>query len=285
MRPLLIELFAGLHGWGEPAVELGWRVVAFDIVDMRRALGMPPVAGIDLVLQDVATIHGSQFRDADLIVASPPCPEFSYMAMPFSRGKQIAAALRGQSEFPKDYTGSRTISDLTSLFHACFRIQREACEAAGRHIPLIVENVRGAQPWVGRAKWHFGSYFLWGDVPALMPISRIVNVPGNDTFKKTGDVCGKFTDPRYPSGGMKGTGAKFCDSGFNVANAQRLREVNNGLKQTGLSGPAWFDKWMASHSSRSDSRKAASALIARIPEELARHIARVFYPRPEVNAA
>jgi hypothetical protein len=31
------------------------------------------------------------------------------------------------------------------------------------------ENVRGAQPWVGRAQWHFGSYYLWGDVPALMP--------------------------------------------------------------------------------------------------------------------
>lgn len=55
------------------------------------------------------------------------------------------------------------------LFDACFRIQREASEAARRYIPLIVENVKGTQPWVGRAKWHFGSYYLWGDVPALMP--------------------------------------------------------------------------------------------------------------------
>jgi hypothetical protein len=33
----------------------------------------------------------------------------------------------------------------------------------------VVENVCGAQKWVGRARWHFGSYYLWGDVPALMP--------------------------------------------------------------------------------------------------------------------
>ena len=58
-----------------------------------------------------------------------------------------------------------------TLFEACFRIQREACEAAGRHIPLVVENVRGAQKWVGRARWNFGSFYLWGDVPALMPTS------------------------------------------------------------------------------------------------------------------
>ena len=49
--------------------------------------------------------------------------------------------------------------------------QREACEAAGRHIPLVVENVRGAQKWVGRARWNFGSFYLWGDVPALMPMT------------------------------------------------------------------------------------------------------------------
>ena len=47
---------------------------------------------------------------------------------------------------------------------ACFRIQREACEAAGRHIPMVVENVKGAQPWVGPANAHFGSFYFWGDV-------------------------------------------------------------------------------------------------------------------------
>jgi hypothetical protein len=106
-----------------------------------------------LVLQDVLTLHGSQFRGATLIVASPPCQAYSYRAMPWKRAKALP---------PPDNT----------LFEACFRIQREACEAAGRHIPLIVENVRGAQKWVGRARWNYGSFYLWGDVPALMPLWR-----------------------------------------------------------------------------------------------------------------
>src|SRR6185369_3195304 len=80
--------------------------------------------------------------------------------MPWSRAKALP---------PPDNT----------LFDACFRIQREACEAAGRHIPLIIENVRGAQKWVGKARWNFGSFYLWGDVPALMPIPAKIGMKGS----------------------------------------------------------------------------------------------------------
>lgn len=40
--------------------------------------------------------------------------------------------------------------------------------------------MRGAQPWVGRARWNFGSFYLWGDVPALMSPAwvSVVGVPG-----------------------------------------------------------------------------------------------------------
>lgn len=165
-KPLAIDLFSGLGGWTEGLLAEGYTVIGFDIE--RHDYGSGGYPG-QLVLQDILTIHGSQFRNADVIVASPPCQEFSFMAMPFSRGKRIAAALRGQGEFPEGYRGSRTIEDLTRLFGACFRIQREAIEAAGHFIPLIVENVRGAQPWVGRSKYNYGSFHLWGDVPALMP--------------------------------------------------------------------------------------------------------------------
>jgi hypothetical protein len=48
-----------------------------------------------------------------------------------------------------------------------------------------------------------------------------------------------------------------------------------GIKQSG-SGPEWFDSGITRHSSRSHSRKAASAMIAKIPEPLAAHLARVF---------
>lgn len=156
-----IDLFCGLGGWTAGLLSEGYHTIGFDIERHQYGEDRYPA---QLVLQDVLTIHGSQFRNATLIVASPPCQAFSYMSMPWSRAKQIAAALRGKGKFPDAYTGPRTIDDLNALFNACFRIQREACAAAGRYIPMVVENVKGAQPWVGPAKAHFGSFYLWGDV-------------------------------------------------------------------------------------------------------------------------
>jgi len=147
--PLAIDLFCGLGGWTEGLLAEGYRVIGFDVE--RHAYGDARYPA-QLVLQDVLTIHGAQFASADLIVASPPCQAYSYRAMPWKRAKALA---------PPD----------NALFDACFRIQREAIEAAGRFIPLVVENVCGAQKWVGRARWHYGSFYLWGDVPALMPFT------------------------------------------------------------------------------------------------------------------
>jgi hypothetical protein len=177
VRPLAIDLFCGLGGWTEGLLAEDYDVVGFDIEQHVYGEHRYPA---QLVVQDVLTLHGSQFKNATLIVASPPCQEYSYMAMPWTKAKAIAADYR---------SGKRDVKKLTALFDACFRIQREACEAAGRHIPLVVENVKGAQPWVGRSRWAFGSFHLWGDVPALMPIARrVAKVPGlNWSGFKNGD--------------------------------------------------------------------------------------------------
>lgn len=253
MRPLMIDLFCGLGGASEGALAEGYQCVGFDLERHNYGTGGYPG---ELVIQNVLTIHGKQFSNAAYIWASPPCQEYSFMAMPWKRGKQIAAALRGLGDFPERYRGSRTVEQLNALFGACFRIQKQASEAAGQHIPLIVENVKGAQPWVGRAAWSFGSYYLWGDVPALMP--RDVKTKG-----ATGSwfyAADKRGDPREAS--------KYS-----------LR--SESIKQHG-SGAAWFDKGFTKFPSRSERRKAASAQIARIPFPLANWIARVFKPEEEV---
>lgn len=249
MKPLAIDLFCGLGGWTEGLLAEGWNVVGFDIECHAYGDEQYPA---QLVLQDVRTIDGAQFRNASLIVASPPCQEFSWMSMPWSRAKQVARALRGLDEFPDGYRGSRTPTELTALFDACFRIQREAQEASGRPIPLLVENVRGAIPWVGRSRWKFGSFHLWGDVPALMPISRAAKNSGGSWFNvahNTTSGCGQNPVNR-PDGVKLGGGTWFHD------NTSELRRT----------------------SSRSSARKAASARIAKIPLPLARHIAKVYYP-------
>lgn len=206
--PLAIDLFCGLGGWTEGLLAEGYEVIGFDI---ERHVYGEHCYPAQLVLQDVRTLHGSQFKDATLIVASPPCQAYSWRAMPWKAAK---AAPPPSNE----------------LFDVCFRIQREACEAAGRHIPMVVENVRGAQKWVGQARWNFGSYYLWGDVPALMPMQKAV----------------KFSQ----------SGAAWFDG--------TPRD-----KMMGEKGPA-------AYGSKSSKRKAASALIAKIPLPLARHIGRVY---------
>jgi hypothetical protein len=255
-----------------------------------------------LVIQDVLTLHGRQFRDADLILASPPCPEFSYMAMPWSRSKQIAAALRGKGHFPEGYTGSRTLPRLTALFESCFRIQREACEAAGGYIPMVVENVKGAQPWVGRAKAHFGSFYLWGDI-AMVGGRVIGSVPrfgdGVAAARRHQKTGGNWFAPRVLADGSieKISGGKLlpapieCDDPFgNVLGSSPsfngADHETRGVKAAGndtfaVTGKPCrmspFDQ-PRFHSSGSNSRKAASALIARIPLALSRFVAQLYFP-------
>ncbi len=172
----MVDLYCGLGGATEGALLEGYDCVGFDLE--RHVYGEHRYPA-QLVIQDCLTLHGSQLKDAAFIWASPPCQRYSWMAMPWSRAKAAAAEIRA------DETGVK-LAELNALFNACFRIQREACEAAGRHIPLIVENVRGAQPWVGRARANFGSFYLWGDVPALMPITLKITKQDRLVLAKSG---------------------------------------------------------------------------------------------------
>jgi hypothetical protein len=265
---LAIDLFCGLGGWTEGLLAEGYHVIGFDIEQhVYGELRYPA----QLVLQDVLTIHGSQFRDAALIVASPPCQEFSYMAMPWSKAKQKERDLLEGRDDPKR---------LTALFDACFRIQREACEAAGRHIPMVVENVRGAQKWVGRSRWNFGSFHLWGDVPALMPIGAAQKINPDGTARGVGSWFAIADSKNRGSSGHKVAGFRFDGNGGSfqsaaVASAGRRTDVGNGAR---------FCSPESKHERAAISRKAASALIAKIPFELSRYIAQTYKPRIEVAA-
>lgn len=273
--PLAIDLFCGLGGWTDGLLAEGYDVIGFDITQHVYGEHRYPA---HLVVQDVTTLHGSQFRNADLIVASPPCQEYSYMAMPWTLAKAKAAAIRA------DKSGAER-ERLNRLFNASFRIQREACEAAGRHIPLIVENVRGAEPWIGRARWNFGSFYLWGDVPALMPMTfKASKVPG---FRFDGS--GKsFQSASVEHTGIKAPGMNWSDQTKRGQDFTRLaaKHAMAGIKQKDQDGyerdhPTAFG-WKAPRtSSGSKSRKFASAMVAKIPLPLSQYIAATFHPHIE----
>lgn len=262
-NPLMVDLFCGLGGWAEGGLAEGYNVIGFDIE--RHAYGGHRYPA-QMVVQDVLTLHGSQFKDAALIVASPPCQKYSYMAMPWKLAKAQAAAIRA------DTTGEALI-DLNRLFDACFRIQKEASIAAGRHIPMVVENVRGAIPWVGRSRWAFGSFHLWGDVPALMPIAF-------KAVKVGGFSWSDFGKDGYKARAFNGT-------------AERNMKEASGQKLPGNNAPRmWSERRMQRladakrydedafycGSSGGKARKAASAMIAKIPLPLSRHIAATYRP-------
>jgi hypothetical protein len=253
MKPLCVDLFTGLHGWAQGFLAEGYMVIGVDLHDMCSDLGLPrPDGDLHIVLQDVLTLHGSQFRGATVIVASPPCQRYSYMAMPWRRAKTEAAWQRWFRDSGSPFADPFTLND---LYDACFRIQREASQSAGRHIPMIVENVNGAQPWVGSAAWHYGSYYLWGDVPAMMPATKATNPNGRK--------IALYSDPRR--------------NGGKAVHMTGPRENFAGIKQGG-SGAAWFDKALDERR-RGASRRAAAAEIAKIPLDLARWIAMVYHPR------
>ena len=140
---------------------------------------------------------------------------------------------------------------------------------------MVVENVKGAQRWVGRAAWHFGSFYLWGDVPAIMPIVLPHRkVPGfNFHAHENGIAGGSFQSAAVAAvEGVKkrGSGPEWFDKELD----ERRKEATKGFV-TGLSkGHDWRQDPSARFNSKSDSRKAASAMIAKIPFDLASWIAR-----------
>jgi len=291
MKPICYDLYCGLGGWAEGFLSEGFHCIGYDIEKHDYGTGTYPG---ELILCDVRSIHGSQLADATCIVASPPCQEPSYRAMPWSRAKALNAI--GPPH------------NFIELFNACFRIQREASEAAGHYIPMIVENVRGAERWVGSALWHFGSYYLWGDVPALMPptfkASKNIDVGGGSWFAigaPNQKTVGGNPDGRKVPGfrfngqgsfqsasvrGLKSPGTKLSEVGFNVRNAQRFRAEKNDASGWRPNGTLKSNNRMVpDRTSKSDSRKAASAEIAKIPFPLAQHIARCFKPQIKAVSA
>ena len=282
MKPLCIDLYCGLGGWAEGFLAEGYRVRGYDIEAHDYGTGGYPGT---LILRDVRLITGEECKDAAVIVASPPCQEPSYRAMCWKRAKALTPKEVGLPEpswwkIPEKASKSRrgmTTAEFLAwaewkhdypkpapelfiaLFNECFRIQREASEAAGRYIPLIVENVRGAQKWVGRAKWHYGSFYLWGDVPALRRSRDGRKVGMNfHEHEKTGKPGRSFQSCAVEETGTKQGGSWW--------------------------GPEDRKTSSARFGSKSNARKAASAMIAKIPFPLAQHIARTFKPTEEAIA-
>lgn len=147
MNPIALDLCCGKGGWAKGLIAAGWDVVGVDNEERFRAEYPGQFYCGDVLGRDCEALVPSSTRTYDLVVASPPCQEFSRHDQPWTRKRNPP---------PPG----------TSIWEVCVRIAEEF------GAPLILENVRGAQKFMGRAAWHCGPYYMWGDVPALMPKIR-----------------------------------------------------------------------------------------------------------------
>jgi len=131
---LMLDLCSGLKGASAAMRERGWEVISVDI---------DPSLEPD-VLADVREFH-YRGPKPDLIWASPPCTEFS------------------KADKPWPWCHLDHDPDL-SIVEACRRIIAESHPRF-----WVLENVRGAQPWLGKARAHYGPFYLWGNIPFAIP--------------------------------------------------------------------------------------------------------------------
>lgn len=147
----------------------------------------------------------------------------------------------------------------------------------------------------------YGSFALWGDVPALMPITfKAVKVPtmGAGWYppghpKHVKGLGFNTHAERNLREDIKNTGG----SRFNIAHNTTSGKGRNpdgrnidGTKVPGRGAKGWFGDYAEQkatgtispgrmHGKNHPKRKMASAMIAKIPEPLSRFIAQTFKPR------
>ena len=154
----VLDLCAGRLGISRVFAARGHQVTAVDLVE-------PPdiPAGVTFIKADILSIRSNfrgrfsiaEFDDHgpilweesfDFAWASTPCEEFSVHGMKHFHPNPKYPAM-----------------GLKLFNHA-----REILTEAG--IPFVMENVKPAQDFVGRAVGHCGPFFLWGNsVPLLFP--------------------------------------------------------------------------------------------------------------------
>jgi SAM-dependent methyltransferase len=142
----VLDLYCGRGGWTKAFLARGHRVVG---VDLTHDAAYPKEA---VFVQADCLTFSVRRGSVDLVVASSPCEEFSRFQMPWTRARHPPYPSHG-----------------IALFYAARRIAHEA------GVPVLLENVRAAQNFVGRATTHVGPFYLWGDaVPPFLPMRFVM---------------------------------------------------------------------------------------------------------------
>ena len=120
----LLDLFCGRWGWSKAFAARGWECVGIDLVEPPE---IPP--NCHFLKADILGIQPAfiQQNEIDFICASSPCEKFSVHQL-------------------KNFHPTPPYPELGIRL---FNHTRALCEASG--VPYIMENVRSAQAFVGKA--------------------------------------------------------------------------------------------------------------------------------------
>jgi hypothetical protein len=129
---LMVDLFSGLGGASKVFKQAGWEVITVDI---------NPDFSPDLCMDVRDFLSVWDGRKPDFLWASPPCIEFSKSSMPWYGFKK------------PEWWAMELVFETLKIVHA---LEPKL---------WILENVRGAQKWIGKAPFHAGSFYLWGYFP------------------------------------------------------------------------------------------------------------------------
>lgn len=142
----ILDLCSGLGGWTEAFVQGGWNVI--------RIENNPDLQYVPFTLElDVLNWEEwiNDIPHPDVIVASPPCLEFST-----AYGAPGPTARRSGKEWKPDMSVVKACLDIIDYL---------------KPTTWVLENVQGSQgfflPLIGGRRQKIGPFYLWGNFPLL----------------------------------------------------------------------------------------------------------------------
>ena len=142
----ILDLCSGLGGWTEAFVQGGWNVI--------RIENNPDLQYVPFTLElDVLSWEEwiNDIPHPDVIVASPPCLEFST-----AYGAPGPTARRSGKEWKPDMSVVKACLDIIDYL---------------KPTTWVLENVQGSQgfflPLIGGRRQKIGRFYLWGNFPLL----------------------------------------------------------------------------------------------------------------------
>ena len=169
-----LDLCAGLGGFSEAFLRSPhWEIMRIDNNPLLSEV--PNMHMIDIlefrdILSDMIQ-RGYQPDKIELIVASPPCLEFS---MGFHAPRAVASREGRLKDYEPNMDILQAVKDIIQMLNPRY---------------YIIENVKGAvryfKPFVGQYSQRIGAYFFWGKFPTLkVDGSRIPNKSELDTHNQ-----------------------------------------------------------------------------------------------------